>query len=56
LQAKGNLVVFYIEPITVRLLYLIDDERFNVDNFMAFHLSISSDVPEQPSPLANVLE
>jgi hypothetical protein len=23
---------------------------------MTFHLSISSDVPEQPSPLANVLE
>jgi hypothetical protein len=56
-KAKGNLFVFYIEPITVRLLYLIeDDELFNVDNFMTFHLSISSDVPERPSPLANVLE
>ena len=55
-KAKGNLVLFYIEPITVHLLYLIDDEEFNVDNFMKFHLSISSDVPEQPSPLENVLE
>jgi hypothetical protein len=53
-KAKGNLVVFYIEPITVCLFYLIEDDEFNVDNFMTFHLSISSDVPEQPSPLANV--
>jgi hypothetical protein len=44
-KAKGNLVLFYIEPITACLLYLIDDKQFNVDNFMAFHLSISSDVP-----------
>ncbi len=36
--------------------YLIQDDEFNVDNFMTFHLSISSDVPEQPSPLAYVLE
>ncbi len=49
-KAKGNLVVFYIEPITVHLLYLIDDEEFNVDNFMKFHLSISSDVPELSLP------
>ncbi len=55
-KAKGNLVVFYIAPITAHLLYLIDDEEFNVDNFMAFHFSISSVVPEQPSPLVNVLE
>ncbi len=55
-KAKGNLVVFYIEPITVRLLYLIEDDEFNVDNFMTCHLSISSDVPEQSSPMANVLE
>ncbi len=54
-KAKGNYVVFYIELITARLLYLIEDDEFNVDNFMTFHLSISSDVPEQPSPLANVL-
>ncbi len=45
-KAKGNLVVFYMEPITVRLLYLIEDDEVNVDNFMIFHLSISSDVPE----------
>jgi hypothetical protein len=55
-KATVNLVVFYIEPITARPFYLIDDEEFNVDNFMTFHLSISSDVPEQPSPLANVLK
>ncbi len=48
-KPKGNLVVFYIEPITARLFYLIEDDEFNVDNFMTFHLSISSDVPEQPS-------
>jgi hypothetical protein len=41
-KAKGNLVVFYIEPITACLLYLIDDKEFNVDNFMTFHLSISN--------------
>ncbi len=55
-KAKGNLIVFYIEPITAHLLYLIEDDEFNVDNFMTFHLSISSYVPEQLSPLANVLE
>ncbi len=55
-KAKCNLAVFYIEPITVCLLHLIEDEEFNVDNFMTLHLSISSDVPEQQSPLANVLE
>jgi hypothetical protein len=55
-KAKGNLVVLYIEPITECLLYLIEDEEFNVDNFMTFHMSVSSNVPEQPSPLANVLE
>jgi hypothetical protein len=30
-KAKGNLVVFYIEPITVRLLNLIEDDEFNVE-------------------------
>ncbi len=55
-NAKGNLVVFYIEPITVRLLNLIEDDKFNVDNFMTYHLSMPSDVPEPPSPLANLLE
>jgi hypothetical protein len=28
-RAKGNLVAFFIEPITARLLDLIDDEEFN---------------------------
>ncbi len=28
-KAKGNLIAFYIEPITARLLELIDDEEFN---------------------------
>ncbi len=55
-KARGNLVVFYIEPITVPLLYLIEDDEFNVDNLMIYHLSLPSDVPEQPSPLANLLE
>ncbi len=55
-KAKGNLVVFYIKPITLCLLHPIEDDEFNVENFMTFYLSISSDVPEQPSPLANILE
>ncbi len=55
-KAKGNLVVFYIEPITASLLYLINDKQVNVDIFAAFYLSISSDVPEQPFPSANVPE
>jgi hypothetical protein len=32
-KAKGNLIAFYIEPITACLLELIDDEEFNEDNF-----------------------
>ncbi len=55
-QGNGNLVVFYIEPITVRLLDLIEDDEFNVDNFMTHHLPMPIDVPEQSSPLANLLE
>ncbi len=55
-NAKGNLVVFYIEPITSRLLNLIEDDEFNVDNFVTYHLSMPIDVPEHPSPLANLLE
>ncbi len=55
-KANGNLVVFYIEPITDRLLDLIEDDDFNVDNFMTYHLSMSIDVPEQSSSLANLLE
>jgi hypothetical protein len=55
-KANSNLVVFYIEPITARLLDLIEDDEFNLDNFMTNHLSMPTDVPEQSSPLANLLE
>ncbi len=55
-KANGNLVVFYIKPITVRLLDLVDDDVFNVDSFMTYHLSMPIDVPEQSSTLANLLE
>ena len=33
IKAQGNLVAFFIEPITTRLLELIDDEEFNQDAF-----------------------
>ncbi len=36
-KAKGNLVVFFIEPITLHLLNLIEDDEFNVDNFVTYH-------------------
>ncbi len=49
--AKGNLVVFFIESITLRLLNLIQDDEFNVDNFVTYHLSMPIVVPEQSSPL-----
>ncbi len=55
-KANGNLVVFYIEPITGQLLNLIEDDEFNMDNFMTYHLSMPIHVPEQSSPLANLLE
>ncbi len=55
-KANGNLVVFFIEPITSRLLNLIEDDEFNVDNFVTYHLSMPIVVPEQSSPLANLLE
>jgi hypothetical protein len=55
-KANGNLVAFYIEPITAHLLDLIEDDEFNVDNFMTYHLSTPIVVPEQSSPLANLLE
>jgi hypothetical protein len=48
-KAKGNLVVFYIKPITVRLLILIEDDEFNVDTFMTYHLPMLSEVPEHIS-------
>ncbi len=40
IEAKGNLVAFFIEPITARLLDLIDEEEFNEDAFLTYHLSI----------------
>ncbi len=55
-KTNGNLVAFYIKPITACLLDLIDDDEFNVDNFMMYHLSMPIDVPGQSSPLANPLE
>jgi hypothetical protein len=55
-KANGNLVIFFIKPITLRLLNLIEDDEFNVDNFMTHHFSMPIDVPEQSSPLANLLE
>ena len=33
IKAQGNLVAFFIEPITTRLLELIDDDEFNEDDF-----------------------
>jgi hypothetical protein len=55
-KAKGNLIAFFIEPITVCLLDLFDDEEFNENKFMTYHLSMPIDVPGQSSPLANLLE
>ena len=55
-KSNGNLVAFYIEPITARLLDLIEDDEFNVDNLVTYHLSMPIVVPEHPSPLANLLE
>ncbi len=52
-KAKGSLIAFYyIEPITTRLLELIDDEGFNQDNFMTYRLSILN---PQSSPHQNFL-
>jgi hypothetical protein len=55
-KAKGNLVAFFIELITARLLNLIVDEAFNEDKFMMYHLSMPIDVPGQSSHLSNLLE
>ena len=61
-KAKGNLVAFFIEPITTRLLELIDDEEFNQDAFLTYHLSMpnpqsspSSELIQQDTPLASNL-
>jgi hypothetical protein len=55
-KAKGNFVAFFIEPITTCLLDLIDNEEFNEDKFMMYHLSMPIAVPGQSSPLSNLLE
>jgi hypothetical protein len=55
-KANGNLVVFFIEPITLRLLNLIEVDEFNADNLVTYHLSMPIVVPEQSSPVANLLE
>ncbi len=55
-KAKGNLIAFFIEPITARLLELIDDEEFDQANFLTYHLSMPNSVPQQSSPSANLLE
>jgi hypothetical protein len=55
-KANGNLVAFYIKPITACLVDLIDDDEFIVDKLMTYHLSMPIDVPGQSSPLANLLE
>ncbi len=55
-KANGNLVVFFIEPNTLRFLNLIEDDEYNVDNFVTYHLSMPIVVPEQSSALANLLE
>ncbi len=55
-KANGNLVAFYIKPITACFLDIIEDDEFNVNNFMTYHLSMPIVVPEQSSPLANLLE
>ncbi len=38
IKAQGNLIAFFIEPITTHLLELIDDDEFNEDAFLAYHL------------------
>ncbi len=44
-KAKGNLIAFFIEPITAHLVELIDDEEFDGAKFMTYHLSIPITVP-----------
>jgi hypothetical protein len=45
-KANGNLIAFYAKPITACLLDLVEDDEFNVDNFMTYHLSMPIVVPE----------
>jgi hypothetical protein len=55
-KAKGNLIAFFIEPITACLLDLIDDEEIDEANFITYHLSMPIAVPGQSSPLSNLIE
>jgi hypothetical protein len=55
-KAKGNIIAFFIEPITKRLLELIDDEGFDGAKLMTYHLSMPIAVPRQSSPLSNLIE
>jgi hypothetical protein len=56
-KAKGNLIAFYIEPITARLLELNDDAEFNEANFLIYlpnpQSSPSSKLIQQDTPLAS---
>ena len=59
-QAAGTLITFYLGPITMRLLELIDDKEFNQDVFLTYHLSMpnpqsspSSKLIQQDTPLAS---
>ncbi len=55
-KAKGNIIAFFIEPITACLLELIDDEEFNQAKFMTYHLSMPIFVPQQSSLLSKLIE
>jgi hypothetical protein len=55
-KAKGNLVAFFIEPITARLHDTIDDEEFDETKFLTYHLSMPIAIPGQSSPLSNLIE
>jgi hypothetical protein len=55
-KANGSLIVFFIEPIMLHLLNLIEDDELNVDNFITYFLSMPIGVQEQSFPLANLLE
>ncbi len=52
-KTKSNLIAFYIEPITVRLLELNDDVKFNEANFLTYHLSVPN---SQLSPSSKLIE
>ncbi len=46
----------FIETIAAHLVSLIDNDQFDVDNYMALHSSISCAVPATVSPLVNIEE